>query len=215
MLSFDLHPMKKPRSAAKPKARATYHHEDLRRALLDAAVAHLRQREITSLTMQVLARAANVSAGAPYHHFDGKVAVLAALAEEGFELWHQQVARAIAKTSEPLGKLEALVVTWLAFAESHPSHYRVMFLPDIEDRTQYPAVHAASQRALELLLHVLDACRPGSKVDTEARAVFLWSTLHGFAVLRHARVLANVPGLSSVKKLEKVLALRATQSALL
>jgi Tetracyclin repressor-like, C-terminal domain len=112
-------------------------------------------------------------------------------------------------------QLEALIATWLAFAESHPSHYRVMFLPDIEDRTLYPAVHAASQRALELLLQILGACRPGSKADTEARAVFLWSTLHGFAVLRHARVLANVPGLSSVRKLEKLLALRAAQSVLL
>jgi AcrR family transcriptional regulator len=126
-----------PRKQPIKKPARSYHHANLRRALMDAAIAYLREGDVTGLTMQVLARAAGVSPGAPYHHFPDKVSVVAALATEGFALWLERATQAVAKAPTPQGQLEALAKQWLRFAEAHPSHYRVMFLPDVEDRVRF------------------------------------------------------------------------------
>ncbi|MBC8067412.1 MAG: TetR/AcrR family transcriptional regulator [Deltaproteobacteria bacterium] len=193
----------RPKPLAKPRKKTEYHHEDLRRALLDAAIVHLRHGDVTALTMQLLARAAGVSPGAPYHHFADKVAVLAALAEEGFALWLTRAEKAIGRAKAPHAGLGALARTWLDFATSHPSHYRVMFLPDIADRTRFATLHETSGRGLSLLVGLLGRCVPGaSKRELLGRAVTVWSTLHGFASLKIAGVLGNIPDLPALRALE-------------
>jgi AcrR family transcriptional regulator len=187
----------------KPKKKVGYHHDDLRRALLDATVVHLRSRDVTSLTMQSLARAAGVSPGAPYHHFADKVEVLAALAEEGFAIWLAQAERAVSGAAQPLDALTALAQSWLNFAASHLSHYRVMFLPDVADRVRFAGLHATSGRGLQLLVGALSRLDPdAAEPQLLARAVSAWSTLHGFASLKAAGVLGNIPGLPPVDSLE-------------
>jgi AcrR family transcriptional regulator len=193
-----------PRRAPLKKPARSYHHLDLRRALLDAAIAYLRGGDVTGLTMQVLARAAGVSPGAPYHHFPDKVSVVAALATEGFVLWLEGATQAVAKAPTPPDQLEALARLWLRFAATHPSHYRVMFLPDVEDRERFARLHAASGQGLDLLVGVLARCLPGApRGALLGRAVVAWSTLHGFASLRNARVLTNIPGLPGLAVLER------------
>lgn len=193
-----------------------YHHQDLRRALLDAAIDHLREGDVTGLTMQILARAAGVSAGAPYHHFPNKVTLLAALATEGFELWLERATRAVTAERGGAARLAALAHAWLRFAAAHPSHYRVMFLPDLEDRARFAELHATSGKGLALLLGVLTEGLPGAESAlVKARAVAAWSALHGFASLRHAGVLTNIPGLPGITTLERELVHQVVAAALL
>lgn len=199
----------------RPTRKEGYHHEDLRRALLDGAIQHLREGDVTSLTMQVLARAAGVSPGAPYHHFEDKLAVIAALAQEGFELWVKRVEAALVGAATPLDRLNAVASAWLRFAVAHPSHYRVMFLRDIEDRKRFATLHETAGRGLALLVSILgDMHRGASREGLLALAVAVWSALHGFASLRNAGVLGNIPGLPSVGELEAA-AMRAAASAAL
>src|SRR5919107_731159 len=68
-----------------PARRKTYHHGDLRQALLDAALELLRAEGAAALTLRAVARAAGVSQAAPYRHFADRGALVAAVAEEGFE----------------------------------------------------------------------------------------------------------------------------------
>jgi AcrR family transcriptional regulator len=195
---------RRPPPAAKPKKKAGYHHEDLRRALLDAAILHLREGDLTALTMQALAKAAGVSPGAPYHHFPDKASVLASLATEGFELWLARASHVVAAARTPERRLAALVRAWLDFASLHPSHYRVMFLRDVEDRVRFATLHETSGRGLALLVQVLAENVPeASRAELLARAVSIWSTVHGFASLRGAGVLANIPGLPALSTLER------------
>jgi AcrR family transcriptional regulator len=196
--------MTKPKPAARPRTKKGYHHEDLRRALLDAAIAFLAGGDVTGLTMQVLARAAGVSPGAPYHHFEDKVALLAALATEGFELWQARAEAAVASASTPPQRLAALGRAWLQFTREHPSHHRVMFLRDIEDRIRFAALHETSGRSLQLLTQAIAALDPSAPPERlAARAVVAWSSLHGFASLRASGVLTNIPGLPSLEALER------------
>ena len=62
--------------------RATYHHGDLRTALVSAAEGLLASG--ATLSLRAVAKAAGVSHAAPYHHFANLDALLAAVATRGF-----------------------------------------------------------------------------------------------------------------------------------
>ena len=58
--------------------RGSWHHGDLKRALVEAALATLRERGGEAVSLREVARRAGVSAAAPYHHFASREALLAA-----------------------------------------------------------------------------------------------------------------------------------------
>src|SRR2546426_11040812 len=60
-----------------------YHHGDLRRALVDAALALISEGGLGTFSLREVARRAGVTPAAAYHHFKDKTALLAAGAEEG------------------------------------------------------------------------------------------------------------------------------------
>jgi AcrR family transcriptional regulator len=187
-----------------PRKRQSYHHADLRRALLDAALVHLRNGDVTSLSVLKLARAVGVSPGAPYHHFADKLDVLASLAEEGFALWLDEVERVVSRAQDARTALATLARAWLTFAVRHPEHYRIMFLPDLGDRRRFASLHATSGRGLELLVDLVAGVYPRARPEELLeRAVAFWSTVHGFAALRTAGVLTNIPGLPPLQALEE------------
>lgn len=197
------------------KPRKTYHHPDLRRALLDAAIAWLRTGDVTGLTMQALARTAGVSPGAPYHHFPDKVSLLAALATEGFELWLARATTIVETARSPERKLEALSLAWLDFAATHVAHYRVMFLPDVEDRVRFAVLHETSGKSLALLVGVLAEGLPGAPQRVLlGRAVTAFATMHGFAALANAGVLTNIPSLPRLSTLQRQAAGQVVAAAL-
>src|SRR5947207_15913555 len=72
---------------------STYHHRDLRTALLRAAGKRLEKQGITALRMREAARRAGVSHNAPYRHFAAREALLATLAAQGFEMLRQAMRR--------------------------------------------------------------------------------------------------------------------------
>src|SRR5215217_2074126 len=104
-----------------------YHHGDLRRAILDAAVESISANGSAALSLRELSRRAGVSHAAPIHHFGDKAGVLTALAAEGDDFVEAGVA-------------------YVRFAVLHKAHFEVMFRPDTY-RADDPAVVAARERA--------------------------------------------------------------------
>ena len=72
--------MPKPQSDERP-----YHHGDLRRAIVKAALEILRETQSLEFSLRELARRAGVSHNAPYKHFADKRELLAAVSAAGFE----------------------------------------------------------------------------------------------------------------------------------
>ncbi len=62
-----------------------YHHGDLRRALVEAAVRLVEADGPGAMSLRAVAREAGVSPAAPYHHFKDKSELLDAVAHEGWE----------------------------------------------------------------------------------------------------------------------------------
>ena len=126
-------------------AQRSYHHGDLRAALLAAAVEVIDESGPAALSLRDLARRVGVSHAAPAHHFGDKTGLLTALATEGFEL----LAEALAPTRPP-GDLVELGVGYVLFAVQHRAHFEVMFRPDLlhQDDPGLVAAQAGSQAAL-------------------------------------------------------------------
>ncbi|TKW79284.1 MAG: TetR family transcriptional regulator, partial [Bradyrhizobium icense] len=64
--------------------RVRYHHGDLRRTLLAFALRRVRAGGAAEFSLREAARAAGVTGGAVYKHFESKDALLGAVAAEGF-----------------------------------------------------------------------------------------------------------------------------------
>ncbi|HBH01578.1 MAG TPA: TetR/AcrR family transcriptional regulator [Candidatus Rokubacteria bacterium] len=176
------------RGGRRPRTgRAGYHHGDLPRALVDAALELISREGVRALTLRAAARRAGGSQAAPYRHFADKDALLAAVAEEGFRLLTASMRTAAPSTGDdPLGRFRGFGLGYVAFAAGHPAHFRVMFGREVADRARHPGLQAAGGEAFALLVDAIRACQQAGLVregDTETLAVSAWSTVHGLAAL--------------------------------
>jgi AcrR family transcriptional regulator len=172
-------------SLRKPKG--SYHHGNLRRALIDAALGLIEKEGAAALSLRAAARRAGVSTAAPYRHFPSRKALLAAVAEEGFRLLAEEFHRVIAvHGDDPARCLGELGVAYVLFAAAHPSRYNVMLSPELADRTDHPSLEAAENDTRQLLLGaVLDYQEAGwmSSRDPGELVISAWSSVHGLASL--------------------------------
>lgn len=157
-----------------------YHHGDLRRAVLDAAIEVISTAGPGAVSLRDLARRAGVSHAAPAHHFKDKAGLLTAIAVEGNELLAASLAQA-PPTDSPA--LKELGVRYVRFALDHPAHFEVMYRPDLYHRDD-PELVAARQRTGKLLRQAVGRLSEDSRGGDIDRAVLTaWSLAHGFATL--------------------------------
>ncbi|MFH8869642.1 TetR/AcrR family transcriptional regulator [Streptomyces griseus] len=153
----------------------TYHHGDLRRVILDAALDAIATNGPGALSLRDLARRAGVSHAAPAHHFKDRTGLLTAVAAEGYALFADALAGA--------PDLRERGVAYVRFAATHPAHFQVMFQPDLH-RTDDPDLLAARARATEALRAGVAELPPaGRGEDDRLAGVAAWSLAHGFATL--------------------------------
>jgi AcrR family transcriptional regulator len=97
----------------------------LRAALIAAALAIL-EAESEEPTLRAVARAAGVSAMAPYRHFPDKAGLLAAVADRGFEMLRSAL---IIADDQPDARdaLFAQGMAFIDFARTHPALFRLMY----------------------------------------------------------------------------------------
>ena len=157
-----------------------YHHGDLPRAIIDAAVEEITAHGPSGLSLRAVARRAGVSHAAPTHHFRDKAGVLTAVAAEGWSMLARQ-------TAEPVdagGSVVEVGRAYLRFALAHPAHFSVMFRPEVY-RPEDEAVSAARDKAGQVLFGVVgEALGPdASDEDLWSAVVAAWSMAHGFATL--------------------------------
>jgi len=156
-----------------------YHHGDLRRALIAAALVAIAEHGPAALSLRDLARRADVSHAAPAHHFGDKAGLLTAIATEGFTL----LAAALRDAGTRTGSFLEVGVAYVGFAVDHPAHFAVMYRPDLYHATD-PAVLAARDQA-GASLHGGVAALPDTRAGEESatNALAAWSLVHGLATL--------------------------------
>jgi len=175
-------------TAIDPGSRASsYHHGDLREALLAAAETLLERGGVPALTLRAVARAAGVSHAAPAHHFGDLTGLLSELAAVGFTRLGAGFDAAMAGAgSEPAARLTAMGKAYVAFARAHPGLFVLMFRSERLDASR-PALRDATTAAGQALRAAIARTRPSATDEAPLQAVAriagLWSLVHGFSVL--------------------------------
>lgn len=115
----------KGRTATSPK---TYHHGDLRRVLIAAALELAEEGGADAVSVREAARRAGVSPGAPFRHFPSRNDLMSAVAAEAQRRFRSAIATAIAETSseDPLVRFRAFGLAYLRWAMKNPAHFEVI-----------------------------------------------------------------------------------------
>jgi AcrR family transcriptional regulator len=172
------------RPARKPRRR--YHHGNLRRALLDEALATIRAEGVDGLTLREIGARLGVSRTALYRHFADKRALLTAVATEGFRTLRQQLITAWEEGGRGRAAFQSMGVAYVRFAVANPSHYRVMFGGFVEAQPREPELAVEATGAFQALVDALATLKRDGVVrgdDTVLMARFVWAVVHGVAML--------------------------------
>jgi AcrR family transcriptional regulator len=169
-----------------PKPAGSYHHGDLRRALLAAALELVAEKGPKGFTMSEAAKRAGVSSAAPYRHFADRDALLAEVAEQGFVALGQALDRIAARGRDPLELLVRLGRGYVRWAVANPDHYKVMF-DDAYGVEDFSDVRPAGRHTFLVLLNAIETGQLAGLLraqDPRAVAGPLWSAIHGIALLQ-------------------------------
>lgn len=160
-------------------ARTTYHHGQLRPALLKEARALLDAGGPEAISLREIARRSGVSPTAAYRHFRDKDSLLAAIAVEGF-LKFSAALRASMAGGKPFASMGR---AYIEFALAQPGLFRLMFGPLIRERERFPELAVASAKAFEALRGGASTTLASPEADIDAAALRAWALVHGLAHL--------------------------------
>lgn len=176
--------------------RASYHHGDLRHALVEAALRLVSTKGVQGFSLRETAREVGVSPAAAYRHFQDKAALLTALGVDGMgrlaTAMEEAIARAPGAAGSPgraVAEMAAIGVAYVEFAVAWPAHFRVMFGPWCD----HPELGALPPAALprgrdpyQIMVDGLDSLARCGVIAAEARQgaeVAAWASVHGLASL--------------------------------
>lgn len=183
-----------------------YHHGNLRETLLIAAETILVARGAQGITLRDVAKAADVSHAAPYHHFGSLNDLLAAVAERAFT----NLGNALEQASlEPNARERLLKINeaYVTSACAKPAQFRLMFGPFLTRKSDYPTLKVAADRAFSFLLNAACAYDPKGGL---VLAITGWSLAHGLSNLLIDGALEGLPiNLDTPQELARQLVLRA------
>lgn len=154
----------------------------VQRSVLDAALEIIATDGPDLVSMREVARRANVSHQAPYHHFGDRSGIFAAIAAEGFTILKEEFRSVV---SGAPGSARRCFEAYVKVALQHPAHFRVMFRSDLCGFTTHDDTRIAADGAFQELLNMVEHTigRPSDDRDSFTWATLLWSTAHGLATL--------------------------------
>ncbi|MQS00068.1 TetR/AcrR family transcriptional regulator [Gluconobacter aidae] len=162
-------------------SRKTYHHGDLRKELLDAALMEIATHGAQGLSMASLARRAGVAQSASYRHFSNREDLLAAVATEGFVRFTEMLLEA-ASNGDDVTALKRMAIAYLAFGEKNVELYRLMFASGlVPGAGSDSALKRAATSSFQPLLERVTASNPESSLIS---AHVRWGQLHGLVMLK-------------------------------
>ncbi len=165
--------------------RDSYHHGNLREALVTAAVELIGSSGTAGFSFAEVARAAGVSPAAPYRHFRDRQALVAEVARRGFEQFRDDLSAAWDDgRPDPHAAFVRMGRAYLEFARAHPAFYAAMFEapPGID-----AALEIAGDRAFAVLRDAVAALGlrdpAGHPAPSLTVALHIWALSHGIASL--------------------------------
>jgi AcrR family transcriptional regulator len=163
----------------------TYHHGDLRAALVATGIEMLERDGLPALSLRAVAREVGVSHAAPARHFADATSFLAAIAAAGHRELAVRLGAARGRTAD--AAFLAVGRAYVAFALAHREWYRVIFHPMLADAaTDDPELREASEAAFAVLHARVERAMDAGVIarrDVTEVSLTLWSAVHGVCTL--------------------------------
>lgn len=163
----------------------SYHHGNLRAALLASALDVLAERGVAGFSMREAARRAGVSQSAPKHHFGDTRGLLGALATRAFRELSERLETAAPASDTARQRVSALGREYLAFARAHRALFDLMWRTTQFDVNEPDLMEQKlrARRALDRSLRGPEAELGEGRVTDEAASFAIWSLVHGYTTL--------------------------------
>ena len=172
---------------ANSTAANSYHHGNLRKALIDSAEQAIVEQAAEAMSLRALARNAGVSQTAPYRHFSDRNTLLAAVSERGYQRLIKALHSAIdAIEDDAERQVREAARCYVQFAIDNPQLFKLMFGPLLQPTLNYPDLHARIRECNHLVQTMLaNGIRAGSFREDDIRYLTntAWAGIHGLATL--------------------------------
>ncbi|AWZ02551.1 putative HTH-type transcriptional regulator [Rhodobiaceae bacterium] len=168
------------------KTKSTYHHGDLRKAVLREAPGCIAEQGLDKFTLRGLARDLGVTHGAVYKHFADKRELLVALALSGHEGFAATLRDAATRDQGVDDRIKSVARAYVRWALANDSLYQIMFGPRLNEDGRHPELEEAIEetfRAVEALFEQQSL----SKTRVRHLSVSLMTQLHGYCDLVRLR----------------------------
>ncbi|MFP2925327.1 TetR/AcrR family transcriptional regulator [Pyxidicoccus sp. 3LG] len=163
-----------------------------RQLILDAARELFVNEGYDAVTMRRVAEKIEYSPTAIYVHFKDKASLIRELCAHDF-LRFAEMLNKVARVQDPLERLRKMGRAYIAFAQEHPTTYRLLFMqrhpPDFHDADDRDIQHGnPEQDAYAFLQKVVQeakdaGCFKPEHQDVELVSQTLWAGLHGLVSL--------------------------------
>jgi AcrR family transcriptional regulator len=167
--------------------RKSYHHGDLKNALIQAGIEILSREGVGALSLRKVAGQAGVSHAAPYAHFTDKQALIAAISTAGYQKIHERIEQVMDQyAADPLNLLVEASWAYVAFALDEPDHFKITFSGVVEKEKDYPAFVEIVQKNYDMLTQIVSTCQQAGILNpgpADMMAVSVWGLIHGFVSL--------------------------------
>jgi AcrR family transcriptional regulator len=191
-------------SNAMRESTPSYHHGDLRSALILEGRRALEQHGVQELSLRQVARAAGVSEAAPSKHFENKEGLLAAIAAEGFRELAAVRLKLVTSATDAPSRLYSMMRTYVQFALANRGLFALMVGPRILQRSAHAELNCAAEESFELFagsVRDLASASGWAEEDLEYVVHAAWAAEHGLAQL----IIANrVPRLDKSLDIEQM-----------
>jgi AcrR family transcriptional regulator len=165
--------------------RSSYHHGDLKAALVDAAIELIAERGLRGFSLAELSRRLGVTVAAPYRHFADRDELLAAVAVRAVGAFGDALARGLAQAgpaAPPDQRLAAMAGSYVRFAAEQRPLFDVMYGAGL-DKSRYPELGQVYQRVDEMLTTAVRQLCPDDPAAADALEDALEAAAHGYATL--------------------------------
>ncbi len=166
-------------------ARSSYHHGNLREALIDAATTQLEASGMDKFSLSSASRAVGVSHAAAYKHFADRDALVQAVSDRAMAAFGDALQAAFDAHDTPRAQYFATGRAVVRFARTRPQLYALAFGPSRQDTVTTladPPDDSVLQRFVGMIRSWQDAgwLREGPPTRW---AMVLWPAAHGLAHL--------------------------------